>query len=337
MFISLKKKFKKKFKSIHNRTKTILGFITYLVYISNKQDLNLSKHQIKRIYQVRNSIKENNNGEKLLKNKKGLNVDFPVNVKNITDPYPNTILQTLFYSPSRSTGSQSLNKAKYAKKSTKTFNRDYNHSSFKSVKINDKRIQDPTWNNVGKPNVISSSSSGSGSGSGSNPDNQSNDLVEISTKKSNKLNDNVDYNYLKSKSRSKKRKKQAQRKERSKKRNDKKKNKLKTQGPNNTDHINSYKLDIKIDENKFIKKMNIKNQAALRDIAKMKQQLRGGDFSSIGIGSKSLGKNLFEARSINQARIYYRMPKRGSNVVEIYGYSLHYRQTELIQEILDRL
>ena len=46
--------------------------------------------------------------------------------------------------------------------------------------------------------------------------------------------------------------------------------KIKIQGPDNISHINSYELDIKVNEHKCFKRMNIKSQAALYNIYKIK-------------------------------------------------------------------
>ncbi|WP_263602429.1 hypothetical protein [Chryseobacterium sp. PET-29] len=60
-------------------------------------------------------------------------------------------------------------------------------------------------------------------------------------------------------------------------------------------------------------------------------QLNAGNMNP-GIGTKNIGKNIFEARSRGGARVYFR---NGSNGVEIVGYSHKGNQQQVINQILE--
>ena len=137
----------------------------------------------------------------------------------MTNADPTKILQALLLNPSRSVKAF----AKITKKPTKSFNKHFSYLSVKNLRMNEKKqIQNPTLNNIGKPNLIFFFNSGSRSGFGSGFDNEPNNLLEISSKnkKLSKINNDLDYNYLKSKSKLKPRskKKQIQKEKRAEKR-----------------------------------------------------------------------------------------------------------------------
>ena len=60
------------------------------------------------------------------------------------------------------------------------------------------------------------------------------------------------------------------------------------------------------------------------------EQLFNGNMNP-GIGSKNIGKNIFEARSKGGARVYFR---NGQNGTEILGYSNKTNQQQVIDQIL---
>ena len=69
----------------------------------------------------------------------------------MTNADPTKILQALLLNPSRSVKAF----AKITKKPTKSFNKHFSYLSFKNLRMNEKKqIQNPTLNNIGKPNLI---------------------------------------------------------------------------------------------------------------------------------------------------------------------------------------
>lgn len=60
------------------------------------------------------------------------------------------------------------------------------------------------------------------------------------------------------------------------------------------------------------------------------EQLKLGNINP-GIGTKNIGKNVFEARSRGGARVYFR---NSSNGVEIVGYSHKGNQQQVINHLL---
>ncbi|WP_308463715.1 RHS repeat-associated core domain-containing protein, partial [Chryseobacterium sp. ON_d1] len=74
------------------------------------------------------------------------------------------------------------------------------------------------------------------------------------------------------------------------------------------------------------------NKLLRREAEALVEQLGGGNMNP-GIGSKILGKNIFEARSRGGARVYFR---QGSDGIEILGYSNKHNQQKVINQIFKK-
>lgn len=73
------------------------------------------------------------------------------------------------------------------------------------------------------------------------------------------------------------------------------------------------------------------NNLLRKEANSLLEQLNKGNMNP-GIGSKNIGKNVFEARSRGGARVYFR---NGSNGVEVLGYSNKINQQQVINRILE--
>jgi putative component of toxin-antitoxin plasmid stabilization module len=71
------------------------------------------------------------------------------------------------------------------------------------------------------------------------------------------------------------------------------------------------------------------NQELRNEANNLMEQLRMGNMNP-GVGTKNIGKGIFEARSRGGARIYFRNQNEG---IEILGYSNKANQSQVINQL----
>ena len=82
---------------------------------------------------------------------------------------------------------------------------------------------------------------------------------------------------------------------------------------------------------KFARETFEGNDLLRKEANSLIEQLTKGNMNP-GIGTKNIGKNIFEARSRGGARVYFR---NGANGIEIIGYSNKSNQQQVINRILE--